>query len=325
MGLVLETPVYILGLAYGWEKSGAVLLKDGRVVVNFSESHFSHLKDDYSFPKESVRACLKKEAITLKDVSYIGFYDKPLLKFERVMKDIIFKVPFSFLRFMKTTKEWISEGKMLFKNQMSEELMKLYPNEKVPEILFSEMPVTKELLNIHLSKHLNAYDFGAACAVWELHLKHTIPADNFQAYEHFEDQHFEPIKKLSLDPFLPNQGQLEKGELRKFGIVMGLLILGLFGFAIPYLKHTPHSYWPMVWGPLLMILGLLTPEWLKRPYVVWMVIAKIVGKIKSWGFYTVLYFLILCPYALVARVFFRKALREEKAVDKHTLNMKSIF
>lgn len=322
---MLETPVYILGLAYGWEKSGAVLLKDGRSVVNFSESHFSHLKDDYSFPKESILACLKKEGITLKDVSYIGFYDKPLLKFERVMKDVIFKVPFSFLRFMNTTKEWISEGKMLFKNQMSEELIKLYPNERVPEILFSEMPVTKELLETHLPKHLKAYDFGAASAVWELHLKCPIPADNFQAYEHFEDQHLEAVKKITLDPFLPSKDQLKGSELRKFGIVMGLLILGLFGVFIPYMKHRPHPYWAMILGPLLMVLGLLKPDWLKRPYIIWMVIAKIIGKTKSWGFYTVLYFLVLCPYAVLARVFFRKGLREEKAVDKHALNMKSVF
>lgn len=322
---MLETPVYILGLAYGWEKSGACLLKNGRVVVNFSESHFSQLKNDYSFPGKSIQACLKKEGISLRDVSYVGFYDKPLLKFERIMKDVIFKVPFSFMSFMNTTKEWISEGKILFKNQMSEELIKLYPNEKVPEILFSEMPVTCDLLGLHLPKKLDAYDFGAACAVWELHLGKTCPADNFQTYEHFDDQHLEVIKKIRLEPFLPEKSHLEKKELRKFGVTMGVLLIGLFAVIIPYLKHTSRPIWAMSLGAVLILLGLLKAEWLRRPYIIWMVVAKIVGKIKSWGFYTVLYFLILCPYAVLARVFFRKSLSEEKKVDKHSLNMKSVF
>ena len=322
---MLETPIYILGLSYGWERSSACLTKNGKVVVNFSESHFSHQKDDYSFPKQAITSCLKKEGITLKDLSYIAFYDKPLLKFERIMKDVVFKAPFSFFRFMKTTKEWISEGKMLFKNQLNDELIKLYPNEKIPEILFSEMPITKELLNLHLPKHLEAYDFGAACAAWELHLKRPIPADNFQSYEHFSDEHFEPSKKISLETFYPEKSQLEAGELKKFGLVMGLLIVSLFGVVIPYLKETPRSIWIIGLGALLILVALIRASLLRRPYILWMIFARIVGKIKSWAFYLVLYFLVLCPYAFFARVFFKKSLNENKPVESETLNMKSVF
>ena len=73
--------MYILGISCYYHDSSAALLKDGKIVAAAQEERFTREKHDTSFPINAVEYCLKSQNIRINDISYIGFYEKPLLKF----------------------------------------------------------------------------------------------------------------------------------------------------------------------------------------------------------------------------------------------------
>lgn len=77
---------YILGVSAFYHDSAAALIKDGEVIAAGSEERFTRKKGDSDFPKEAVAFCLREAGIGLGDIKYVGFYDKPLLKFERILE-----------------------------------------------------------------------------------------------------------------------------------------------------------------------------------------------------------------------------------------------
>lgn len=96
-----EKPVIILGLSFFYHDSAAALIVDGVVVRAAQEERFSRVKHDESFPIHATRFCLKDAGYTLEDVDYVVFYDKPLLKFERLLETYIDTWPKGFLSFVK--------------------------------------------------------------------------------------------------------------------------------------------------------------------------------------------------------------------------------
>jgi carbamoyltransferase len=102
-------PVYILGISAFFHDSAACLLKDGEIVAAVSEDRLTRIKADASFPKNAVDFCLEEAGITVADLDYVGFYDKPLLKFERILETYLGVVPRGFRSFLMAGPLWIKE------------------------------------------------------------------------------------------------------------------------------------------------------------------------------------------------------------------------
>jgi carbamoyltransferase len=104
-----SSPTYILGISAYYHDSAAALLRDGEIVAAAQEERFTRKKGDPDFPTNAVAYCLKTAGITAADLSYVGFYDKPLLKFERILETYFGVVPKGFRSFLKAGPLWIKE------------------------------------------------------------------------------------------------------------------------------------------------------------------------------------------------------------------------
>ena len=83
---------YVLGVSAFYHDSAAALLRDGEIVAAAQEERFTRKKHDPGFPKRSIEYCLQSAEIRLDDIDVVAFYDKPFLKFERLLETY---VPFS--------------------------------------------------------------------------------------------------------------------------------------------------------------------------------------------------------------------------------------
>jgi carbamoyltransferase len=100
---------YILGISAYYHDSAAALLKNGAVVAAGSEERFTRKKGDPDFPARAVDFCLRHAGITVADLAAVGFYDKPLLKFERILETYLGVVPRGFRSFLMAGPLWIKE------------------------------------------------------------------------------------------------------------------------------------------------------------------------------------------------------------------------
>lgn len=101
--------MYILGISCYYHDSSAALLKDGIIVAAAQEERFTRKKHDTTFPINAINYCLKSQKISIKDINCIGFYEKPFLKFERVLSQHIEKFPFSIKTFLSSMPSWLNE------------------------------------------------------------------------------------------------------------------------------------------------------------------------------------------------------------------------
>ena len=101
--------MYILGLSCFYHDASACLLKDGKIIVAAEEERFSRRKHDVRFPINTVNWCLKDAGITIDDVDYVSFYEKPFVKFERMMSQHMQSFPKSYRIFVDTMPSWINE------------------------------------------------------------------------------------------------------------------------------------------------------------------------------------------------------------------------
>jgi carbamoyltransferase len=99
----------ILGISCFYHDSAACLVKDGRVVAAASEERFTRKKHDEGFPHEAVRYCLEAGGIQAGDLDYVGFYDKPVLKFERLISTYLSTFPRGFASYSKAMPVWLKE------------------------------------------------------------------------------------------------------------------------------------------------------------------------------------------------------------------------
>ena len=79
-------PKRILGISAYYHDSAACLVEDGRVVAAAQEERFTRKKHDASFPSNAVAYCLREGGIAMEQVDLVGFYEKPLVKFERLLE-----------------------------------------------------------------------------------------------------------------------------------------------------------------------------------------------------------------------------------------------
>ena len=108
-GRHLNEPCYILGISAYYHDSAAALLKDGEIVAAAQEERFTRVKGDARFPTNAVKFCLEHEGIDAKRLDVVGFYDKPLLKFERILETYLSIAPKGFRSFLKAGPLWIKE------------------------------------------------------------------------------------------------------------------------------------------------------------------------------------------------------------------------
>jgi len=113
--------VYILGISAFYHDSSACLLKDGEILSAAQEERFTRKKGDHAFPTQSINYCLHQAGITGKDLSYVVFYDKPFLKFERLLETYLNFAPVGIKSFIKAMPLWVKE-KLWMKEFIKKEL-----------------------------------------------------------------------------------------------------------------------------------------------------------------------------------------------------------
>jgi len=112
--------MYILGLSAYYHDSAACLLRDGEIVAAAQEERFTRKKHDEGFPSNAVEFCLRYAGITIDEVDFVAFYDKPLLKFDRLLETYLDYAPRGFRSFLKAMPLWLSE-KLWTKDKISEQ------------------------------------------------------------------------------------------------------------------------------------------------------------------------------------------------------------
>ncbi len=99
----------ILGLSAYYHDAAACLVRDGAIVAAAQEERFTRKKHDEAFPRHAVAYCLREAGLTLRDLDYVGFYDKPLLKFERILESYLGVAPKGLRSFLTAMPVWLKE------------------------------------------------------------------------------------------------------------------------------------------------------------------------------------------------------------------------
>src|SRR5512135_2792181 len=99
----------ILGVSCYYHDAAAVLLQDGQLIAAAEEERFTRIKHDNDFPKHSIAFCLKQAGITANDLDYVVFYEKPLVKFERILMTTLGMFPRSYPVFRESMVAWFNE------------------------------------------------------------------------------------------------------------------------------------------------------------------------------------------------------------------------
>jgi carbamoyltransferase len=115
---------YILGISAYYHDSAAALLKDGEVVAAAQQERFTRKKHDEGFPAEAIEYCLAEAGITFSELSQVVFYDKPLVKFERLLETYLSYAPKGFRSFIAAMPIWLKE-KLYLKTTLKRELSSL--------------------------------------------------------------------------------------------------------------------------------------------------------------------------------------------------------
>ena len=139
---------YILGISAFYHDSAATLVKNGEIISAVQEERFTRVKHDSSFPINSIKFLIKEQNIKISDVNYIVFYEKPFLKFERLLETYLAFAPKGFKSFKIAIPIWLRE-KLFQKKFIINSIAKSFPEfDKKSEIFFSEH---------HLSHAASAY------------------------------------------------------------------------------------------------------------------------------------------------------------------------
>src|SRR6201994_919804 len=117
----------ILGISAFYHDSAAALVEDGRIVAAAQEERFTRRKHDPSFPQHAIDYCLKAAGARLADVDHIVFYDKPFLKFERLLETYIALAPSGFRSFQMALPLWLKEK--LFQKSLLRKKLKKFDEE----------------------------------------------------------------------------------------------------------------------------------------------------------------------------------------------------
>ena len=132
--------MHILGISAFSHDSAACLVKDGEIIAAAQEERFTRKKHDPGFPHRAVEYCLNEGGIGIKDLTYIVFYDKPLIKFERLLETYIGFAPRGLQSFLAAMPVWLKE-KLLLRNLLRKEILNCasgLDKKELPQFLFGE-------------------------------------------------------------------------------------------------------------------------------------------------------------------------------------------
>lgn len=129
----------ILGISAFYHDSAAALVVDGKIIAAAQEERFTRKKHDPGFPEHAIQYCLKAGQITLDKVDFITFYDKPLLKFERLLETYLSFAPQGFQSFIQAMPVWLKE-KLLLKATLKKSFSTLsgLKEKNLPKLLFTQ-------------------------------------------------------------------------------------------------------------------------------------------------------------------------------------------
>ena len=113
--------MYILGISAFYHDSAACLVKDGEIISAAQEERFTRKKHDFSFPINAINFCLSHSQISVDELDLVAFYDKPLLKFERLLETYLGYAPRGIRSFIKAMPLWVKE-KLWMKDMIKKEL-----------------------------------------------------------------------------------------------------------------------------------------------------------------------------------------------------------
>jgi carbamoyltransferase len=126
----------ILGLSAYYHDSAAVLLKNGKILAAAQEERFTRIKHDSSFPTHAITYCLEETDTPWENLDYIVFYDKPFLKFERILQTFLEEAPRGLPLFLKSMPVWIKE-KLFLKSEIRKQLREASGKKLNTPLLFS--------------------------------------------------------------------------------------------------------------------------------------------------------------------------------------------
>jgi carbamoyltransferase len=130
--------ICILGISAYYHDAAATIVIDGEIIAAAQEERFTRVRQDHSFPTNAIKYCLAEANLTLDDLNTIVFYEKPFLKFERIIHTLYLTAPQGYLLFMRSIPVWIKE-KLFLKRTIYRELKKMgWVNKNNIKLLFTD-------------------------------------------------------------------------------------------------------------------------------------------------------------------------------------------
>lgn len=117
----MSESITILGISAFYHDSAACLVRDGIIVAAAQEERFTRKKHDFEFPTHAINYCLKEAGLTIKDIDYVTFYEKPFIKFERLLFTYLRYAPLGIASFMHAMPQWLKQ-KLFLKDLINEKL-----------------------------------------------------------------------------------------------------------------------------------------------------------------------------------------------------------
>ncbi|MDP3919647.1 MAG: carbamoyltransferase, partial [Candidatus Omnitrophota bacterium] len=184
---------HILGVSAFYHDSAACLVRDGRIIAAAQEERFTRKKFDARFPTHAIRYCLQQGGVSLADLKYFIFYDKPLIKFERLLETYVAFSPKGVKSFLAAMPVWLKE-KLLLKSVLQDELVSLdgLKKSELPPLLFGEHHESHAASAFYPSPFKSAVvlcmdgvgewattsawmgDGNSLTPLWELHFPHSL-------------------------------------------------------------------------------------------------------------------------------------------------------
>ena len=118
--------MYILGISAFYHDSAAAIVKDEQIIAAAQEERFTRIKHDHSFPINAVEYCLEEAGIGIDDLTNVVFFEKPFIKFERLLETYVSFAPKGFMSFKQALPLWIKEK--LFQKKIIREMMQRFPS-----------------------------------------------------------------------------------------------------------------------------------------------------------------------------------------------------
>lgn len=145
----------ILGLSAYYHDAAAVLIKNGEIIAAAQEERFTRVKQDASFPSHAINYCLKEGKVDWPDLDCVVFYDKPFLKFERILETILGEAPRGLAIFLKSMPVWLKE-KLFLKSEIRKKLRDVAGFTIKAPLLFSEHHLSHAASAFYASPFTNA-------------------------------------------------------------------------------------------------------------------------------------------------------------------------